>query len=195
MRRARRRREVPPECLPRLSGARHARANPSRRPCFTLWSHVSPQVRFSSSFAFRLVYLELSCPTSKYMQINVMHRPEEAGGTTAAGLGSSMAMSGAASLPLAPAPSPFLGVSAPAPVLAYTVSIYDVPNRLIAGSFLFPPGIHVAHVLAEWGALLALTSDGKVCRLRLHLCLLKCIISEGEYLLDIYTTVLYFLCL
>ena len=73
------------------------------------------------------------------------------------------ALSGAASLP----PAPLLGVgvqSAPAP-WAYTVSIYDVPNRLIAGSFLFPPGVHVAHVLAEWGALLALTSDGKVCSL------------------------------
>ena len=73
----------------------------------------------------------------------------------------SSALSGAASLP----PAPLLGVgvqSAPAP-WAYTVSIYDVPNRLIAGSFLFPPGVHVAHVLAEWGALLALTSDGRVC--------------------------------
>ena len=74
----------------------------------------------------------------------------------------SSALSGAASLPLPQAPQPpLVGVGVAQAPLVYTVSIYDVPNRLIAGSFLFPAGVHVAHVLAEWGALLALTSDGK----------------------------------
>ncbi len=43
----------------------------------------------------------------------------------------------------------------------YSLNVYDVANRLIAGSFAFPPPAHVVQVLAEWGKLLVLTSDGK----------------------------------